>query len=284
MLKADGQVHGLAAYRDGLLVAAGNAGLLALDRSLRVTATLPVTALDVAVSEELVFVAEGQAGVGCYRFDGKAFKALSKTRLEDGARTVRQVSVLRRDLLALQLGARMIAFLRIEENGALTLLDSYPVAGMIYYRNLTARPLSDCFAYSSLREGVSWVRLDSLKPDPSLSLGLESCPFEDGVSVGDAGAVIISKNRYAYLCSPEETPSPDYLESEHAFRGTPVLLGNRLLLLRRTYGEAHLYDVSDPKTPVYLGTASIPAPVSAIRVGNTLLVASGHGGLWRIGL
>jgi phosphoserine aminotransferase len=40
----------------------------------------------------------------------------------------------------------------------------------------------------------------------------------------------------------------------------------------------------DPKTPVYLGTASLPTPVSAIRARNDLLVACGHGGIRRIRL
>lgn len=284
LLKVDGQVHALARHGDALLIAAGNAGVIAVTEALGQIANLPTVALDVAVSKELVFVAEGQAGVGCYSFDGKTFTELSHTRIEDGNRTVRQITVVRKDLLALQLGARMLAFLRIEQDGSLTLLDSFPVAGMIYYRNLTARPLDDCFAYSSLREGVSWVKLDTLKIDPSLSLRLESCPFEDGVSVGENGAVVISRNRYAWIRSPEETAAPDFLASEHAFRGIPILLGDKLLLLRRTYGEAHLYDVGDPSAPVYLGTASIPAPVSAIRRGNDLLIASGHAGVWRIRL
>ena len=284
VLSTDGQVHSLVPLGDLLLVAAGNAGLVAVTQDLEPIATLRVTALDVAVSGKLVFVAEGQGGVGCYRFDGKAFTAVSRTRIEDGARTVRQLSLAAPDLLALQLGARMLAFLRIEKDGTLTQLAAFPVAGMIYYRNLTARALGDCFAYSSLREGVSWVRLDRLSIDPALSLGYESCPFEDGVSVGEGGAVIISKNRYAFITSPEETKAPDFLPSEHAYRGVPILLGDKLLLLRRTYGEAHLYDVKDPKAPVYLGTASVPAPVSAIRLGSELLIASGHAGVWRIRL
>ncbi len=282
VLATDGQVHHLAAFGDYLLVAAGSVGLLAVSRDFAPISALPILALDVAVSGDLVFTAEGQGGVGCYRFDGKSFTAVSHTEIERGDRTVRQITAVEQNLLALQLGARMLAFLRIGENGSLTLLDSFPVSGMIYYRNLTARPLGGCFAYSSLREGVSWVRLDTLRIDPSLSLGYESCPLEDGVSVGEGGAVVISKNRYAFITSPEETASPVFFPSEHAFRGIPILLGDRLLLLRRTWGEAHLYDVRDPQTPVYLGTASIPTPVSAIRIENELLVASGHAGVWRI--
>ena len=281
-LVTDGQVHNLAEYGGNLLVAAGNAGLFACTRELTVTAALPILALDVAVRGDRIFTAEGQGGVGCYTYGEGGFRRLSGILIEDGARSVRQVVAISNERIALQLGARMLAFVKVAPDASLTLETSFPVAGMIYYRNLTARPLESCFAYSSLREGVSWVRLEDLTIDPALSLGLESCPFEDGVSVGENGAVVISKNRYAFVKTPKETKSPDFLSSPHAFRGIPILLGDRLLLLRRTFGEAHLYDVKDPKTPVYIGTASIPSPVSAIRIGDEILVASGHGGIWRI--
>ena len=284
LLSCDGQVHHLAELGDLLLVAAGGAGLLACTKDGRIVNALPTLALDVAVRGDRIFVAEGQGGVCCYSYGEGGFLRLSALLIEEGSRSVRQVVSISDERLVLQLGARMLAFVKVASDRSLTLETSFPVAGMIYYRNLTEQAFGGYFAHSSLREGVSLVSLETLKGVPTLSLGLESCPLEDGISVDDRGAAVISKGRYAFVTSPEEIPSPDFLPSDDPFRGIPHLLGDKLLLLRRTVGEAILYDLKDPKAPVYLGTARIPYPCSAVRIENEILVSAGHSGVYKISL
>ena len=284
VLSLDGQAHNLAVFGDLLLIASGSAGLYACTKDYRIASTLPTLALDVAVRGDRIFVAEGQGGVGCYTYGEGGFRRLSSLLIEEGSRSVRQVVSISDESIVLQLGARMLAFVKVAPDGSLTLETSFPVAGMIYYRNLTEQAFGGYFAHSSLREGVSLVSLETLKSVPALSLGFESCPLEDGISVDGRGAAVISKGRYAFVTSPEEMPSPDFLPSDDLFRGIPHLLGDKLLLLRRTVGEAILYDLKDPKTPVYLGTAKIPYPSSAIRLENEILVSAGHSGVWKISL
>lgn len=291
LFSCGGQIHNTVECQGYYLVAAGNCGLLALDRSGRVIHKTAEgkTVLDVRCGYGFVLSAEGGDGTAVYSFDeDRGFVMRARLLSENGSVSVRQLAVLGDSVIAQQIGVHRIDFAKVTEDGSLVPIKSFSGMGMLYYRNI-CQPLFEgrYFGYYSLNNGASFCEVsdNDVKKTP-YTVGRESCPIETGIALTHDYAVLVYDRKYALVrdidCFGEDKGKTCFKEINGArLNGIPFICGNSLLVLNRCLSTAEIIDISDPENPIFEDRLTLCGnPCSAELVGGDIFISCGHGGLY----
>ena len=285
VFKSSGFIHSIVLLNNEIYVSAGNDGLYILTKDFEEKAHINCDAMDVKLCGNYVIVAQAQKGIGVYNRTDAGIEFVSRTLVDGGRKTARQISVIGKDLVAIQTGQRCIDFYRIDDNGMLTLVRSDDTFATLYYRNLAENLLNKkYFGYSSLNHGINWYDIsDGNINKTEYSLGVESCPIEDGVAVCDEFAVIISSGRYGVMTDALDISSVKFGNpGSHCYKGIPFVFKNLMLLLNRCLDEVQIFDISDLNSPVFVGKSYIPGPSYASEIDKRIFVCCGHDGIYEI--
>lgn len=276
LIAKSGQMHSFVSIGGELLCAAGNRGIVASGSGRSLTDNI---CCDVALAGDIIIAAEADAGAAAYRYENGCLRLLD--RIGFGAANPVREAVDFGGYLLLQLGSVKIQPVRFDRH-----FEKYCEAlniGMLYHRHIARTPA-----------GAYPIAL-SLKPGPELllptdggitrsgySLGLETCPIEEGACGIGGGMILIFNRRYYYLPKPEDIaalPAPIGCDGA-MLNGLPFLCGHRLILLNRVTGRVEILDVSDPARPGFIKRIETRLyPEFAAEIDGRLLVACGHGGI-----
>lgn len=291
LFSCDGQVHNAVEYGEYYLVAAGDRGLLAVDKIGNVIhkITEDKTVLDVRCGCGFVFAAEGCDGTAVYRFDnGNGFALCDRLIPENASAPVRQIAVLDNGFIAQQVGVTRIDFAKVSDNGKLAHINHFINGEMMYYRNI-CQPLfkGKYFGYSSLKNGVSWYEVSEQNVQKTkFTLNRQSCPIEAGFAVTPDYAVIIYHQKYALMrdIKRSDEAALDFKAINGAsLKGIPFICGSHMVVLNRCLSFAEIIDISNPENPIFEERLSLDGhPCSAELIHGEICISCGHAGVYVI--
>jgi len=282
-----GQVRAVRLLGDVAVVAAGSDGihLLQLAPRIRKLARYETQgfAMDVAVSGELVLVAEDEGGLSIWRRDGRRSLSLLG-RYKPRGKTVRAVVVPEGGRLAmLQMGLSELHIIDIGNEREPRCLFVDRGHGFLY--DISER-LADG-RYACVLWQLGGVRWYDLRAEGAPGFSGDEYPHRlgnNGLVVVDNTAAVIYAGGLLLLKRGETTP-PDGMKVVHvrgvALRGKPRLFGNRLYISSRERGDITVLDVSDIWSPRLVDSFNIAGNPSRIVLRDgAMVIPNGYEGLW----
>lgn len=287
--RPDGQVWAVAFVDDTALVAAGAAGLHAVQlwpeiKRLSVFST-DGFARDVAVSGDTVYVAESTGGLSIWRRDEQSIlKPIGRYRPKRGG--VAQVVVPPPGRYALlHVGQNELQIVDVSDlhNPVLMLDDRH--LGLFYtfplVRDLFEDRYACCLWHAS---GYRWYDLSG-DPKPLYSGDHYEmrANFADGMAVLDDKALLVSRGKLTRIGRDERRPLEDlpfhgvpgkYLSGKPEIEGTTMYLSNRVR------GTIQVVDISQLDTPRLQAELQLDEHPGLIRIHNqTPVIPAGYQGL-----
>ena len=293
LYNTNSQLHSFVQSGENLLAACGENGIVRLDTNGNFIDSFATRGIchDIAlVSDNLIATAEGDSGCALYRLTDQIIE-LSRIGFGTGL-SVREVIAVG-DKLVLQLGGGSIAAVRVVTDNSLRLkqLGARLGFGMLYHRHIARTPCvsgSDVYIVAlPLAGGPELLRLsDDGIERTGISLGRETCPFEEG-ACGFGDRIICALNRKYYcldnLAQLKALPEPEECSGSR-LSGLPFVCGERLLLLNRMTGLIEVFDISSPHSPRLIKqveTGLFPEFAASVKVDGSerIYIALGHAGL-----
>ena len=284
-----GQVHSVAFSGDTALVAAGGAGMHAvrLWPDIQRLHVLPTRgfARDVAVREELVYVAEATGGLSIWRRDESAFwKPMARYRPEDGG--VAQVVVPPPGHYALlHVGRNELQILDVTDprNPRLVLTDRH--LGLFYTFALSRELLDNRYAAALWHaSGYRWYDLyGGDKPAFSGDHFRMQANFADGMTPFKGQALLVSGGKVALVPREEEHPVEEAVF--HGVKGIylsgkPTVDGSTLYLSNRVRGTIKVVDIARIESPRLLAELQLDEHPGPVVVHNGIpVIPAGYQGL-----
>jgi len=287
--RPEGQVWSVAFFGDTALVAAGAAGLHAVElwpevKRLRVFPTEGF-ARDVAVYDDYAYVAEATGGLSIWKRDDDALlKPVGRYRPKRGG--VAQVVVPppgRYALLHVGQNELQIVDVSNPQKPVLMLTDRY--LGLFYTFPLVRGLLDDRYACCLWHAtGYRWYDLyGGPKPVYSGDHYAMRANFADGMASLGTKALLVSRGRYAIIGRDENRP-PEALPAHgvkgHYLSGKPTVDGATMYLTNRVRGTFQVVDISQIESPRLLAKIQLDEHPSPVVVHNgTPLIPAGYQGL-----
>jgi hypothetical protein len=287
--KPDGQVYAVAFADDTALVAAGAAGLHAVQLSPEIKMLAEYAtdgfAMDVKVLGDKVYVAEGKGGMSIWRRKGDAsLECLG--RYEVKGQSIKQVVVPapgRYALLHVGPSALHIVDVSDPAHPKLALKDSR--LGLLYGYQITDGLLdgryASCFWHVT---GFYWYDLYG-GPAPVYT----GDNYAQRMS-GENGTALIGKNMLVtyggkyFLLSPKETRPPEALPKfgieGRNLDGKPSVFGTTLYVSNRYWGRVSRVDISSLEAPKLLNAVDLDGnPGVVVEHNGKMVIPAGYQGL-----
>lgn len=286
--RPDGQVHAVAARGDLAVVACGRAGIhsLRIDGGLSPLHALAARGLvtDVCIFGDVVFAAEGAAGMSVWRLGNDG--GLAKLgRYEVPGRTVKYLSVPGPGRFALlQVGGSTVHIVDVSDPARPRLAMEDTRHGLLYGHQLGDGLLGGRYAAVFWHvSGLHWYDLREERPVFAGQHPEGRFDPLNGIAVlGDR--LIATRNGGLVRFDEAEKRPLDSLTVHRAGKtwltGKPTVAGTRVALANRALGNVFLLDVTEFEQPRLLDTLSLegnPGRVAFTRDG--MLIPAGYDGL-----
>ncbi len=290
--KPEGQVWAVSAVGERVFAACGRDGLhvLTLDKDFRLVQRIATrdVAVDVAATEERVYVAEGSAGLSIWE-RGPDGSLAPLGRFRAGTLPVRQVVAPdggRYVLLAVGQSWLYIVDVTDPEHPRGVLRDARP--GLLYGEQITEglfdKRYACCFWHVS---GFHWYDLEA-EPTPEFSGDNWACRVgaANGMALlpdGRRALVTTRENAYVIVTRGERRPLdelPRYGVAGSPMLGKPSVFGNTLYVTHRPAGDVTVLDISDLQRPRSLERFDLSGnPGVIIEHRGRVLIPAGYQGL-----
>ncbi len=286
--RPDGQVHAVAASGDLAVVACGRAGIhsVRIDGGLSPLCALPARGIvtDVCIHGDVVFAAEGAAGMSMWRLvtDGRLAEL---GRYEVPGRAVKYLSVPEPGRFALlQVGGSTVHIVDVSDPAHPRLAMEDTRHGLLYGHQLSDGLLGGRYAAVFWHvSGLHWYDLREARPVFAGQYPDGRFDPLSGIAVlGDH--LIATRNGGLVRLGEAEMRPLDALPVHRAGKtwltGKPVVGGGRVALANRALGSVFLLDVTEFEQPRLLDALSLegnPGRVAFTRDG--MLIPAGYDGL-----
>lgn len=271
--RPEGQVYSVSMLDDTALVAAGAAGLHAVQLwpTIRKLAVFPTAgfARDVAVHGRKVYVAEANGGLSIWEpNDATVLRRIGLYRPKAGG--VAQVVLSPQGKLALlHVGHNELQIVDVQNSAASKLIMSERHLGLFYTFPIARTFLNDRYACVLWHaSGYRWYDLDGQTPPMrSAHHFAMRANFADGIGMLDDQAILVTRGKYALLQRTETRPVeelPFYEIPGVRLTGKPTLDGDTMYLSNRVLGTVQAVDISDLQHPRLLSQIQLnehPGPV-----------------------
>jgi len=285
-----GQVYA-AAEKEGLVYAAcGSDGIHVLDAQLNLVKHYATEgfAMDVQVSGNRLFAAQGSQGLVCYQVKGSTLESFASYRAD---RAIRQVQVTPDGRFAVvHAGGSGYEILRFSERKQIERVEQIRGwGGLVYYRQLCNGFINDRIIGGTWCAGRTFMsdlgRADPIElPDP---IGLLPDMKTGGYAAHGEMALVTRKGGYSLYQPLEkgeyEGEKPVYrIDGGPEFHGKPTVRGNILVTCDRIDGEVSVIDISNPKKPELIRQFQISGNPDLAFIGKKhVLIPAGRQGLIR---
>tara|TARA_R110002096_G_scaffold318022_11_gene512442 strand:- start:5315 stop:7435 length:2121 start_codon:yes stop_codon:yes gene_type:complete len=288
-----GQVYA-AVEENGLIYAAcGSDGIHVLDQDLGLLQKHPTTgfAMDVQMSGEKLYAAQGSEGLVCYKVDGPALKKVTSYETN---RAIRQVRVAPNGRYAVvHAGGGGYEILDVSNWDELQRTKQIRGwGGLVYYRQLCNGFIGDgliCGTWCAGRTFMSDLSEDEPVelPDP---LGLLPDMSRGGYAACGDYALLTRKGGYS-IYKPLRDGEYDFetpvyrIPNGPSFYGKPTVRGNTLVTCNRIDGDVTVLDISDLKTPKLVQKFKVQGTPDLAFIGDGhVLIPAGRQGLIKFDL
>ncbi len=288
--RPEGQVHAVGFAGDTALVAAGTAGLHAVElwpeiRKLKVYKTEGIIR-DVKVRGDWAYAAEGKGGLSIWKIEGEGNLTLT-SRYRAGNSPVKQVVVPASGEYAfLHVGANALHFVDITEPASPKRVLKDSRHGLLYGNQITDGLLEGryacCFWHVT---GFYWYDLQA--GDIPAYTG-NNYRFRVGAQNGMAllkeDSLVTNRNGKYFILGRKETRSPDdlpqYGVKGHGLSGKPTVHGNKLYVSNRFTGSVSEVNITDIRKPKLLRHLQLPEHPGIVVVHkNKPVIPAGYQGL-----
>ena len=287
--KPPGQVYGVAMSGDVALVAAGMAGLHAVELWPEINKLAQYAtegfAMDVEALEDRVYVAEGKGGMSIWHSEGEApLRPIGRYQVE--GYSIKQVVVPPPGKYALvHVGPGRLDIVDVSDptRPARVLKDSH--LGLFYSSPIADRLVEDryacCFWHVT---GFYWYDLyGGPKPVYSGDNYRFRVGSRNGLAPLKKDSLVTYRGKY-FLLRRSETRPPEALPSVgidgHDLTGKPSIFGTTLYVSDRYSGNVSAVDISEPHNPRLLDHLALPEHPGLVVVHEGVaLVPAGYQGL-----
>ena len=294
LYKPDGQVYAVAFAGDVAFVAAGAAGIHAVELWPRITklAERPTEgfAMDVKVLGDRVFVAEGRGGLSIWRHTGDGqLRPIGRYRA--GGQPIKQVVVPPPGKYALlHVGANTMHIVDVAAPTHPTRVLSHKHLGLLYGYQIADGLLEGRYASCMWHvTGYYWFDLYG-GPTPIYTGDNYHHRFNasDGMAMRQSDALVTRNGKYSILKRGETRPPdelPAYGIPGHRLRGKPTLDGTTLFVACRDRGTVSAVDITKIDTPRLLDHIALDGNpnIVVVRHGDAIIPAGYQGLLvWHV--
>lgn len=283
-----GQVYA-AFEKDGLIYAAcGSDGIHVLDENLTLLKKYPTAgfAMDVQVSGDRLYAAQGSEGLVAYRVSGPDLERLAAYRT---SRAIRQVRVAPGGRFAVvHAGGGGYEIIDVSSPAEMKLVEQITGwGGLVYYRQLCNGFIDGdliCGTWCAGRTFLSDLSGEEPRelPDP---VNLLPDMKSGGYAACGEYALLTRKGGYSFykpLRDGEyESEVPVYrVPGGPEFSGKPTVRGNTLVTCDRIEGDISILDISDLKAPELLRSFTLSGTPDLAFIGEKdILIPAGRQGL-----
>lgn len=271
-----GQIHHFVECDGKIYCASGDLGIEVLDSKGDLLYRKETSGIchDLCLHQGKLYTAEGDCGIGCYHIGEELTEC---ARLTD-AGCVRQITEAGEDLLA-QVGCKTILCL----TSALQ-IKAEAKAAPLYHRHLS-RTLAGRYAIAMpLAKGPTLLDAENNLQKVAV-LGINACPFEDGVCGYNDKLILLFRGKYLCLDDPKDiSEQTEGIAVDGALlSGIPHAFGDTLVILNRYAGTVELLNIADPHHPKFIKRIQTDgAPESCGMIGGELYVCLGFKGIIKL--
>ncbi len=283
-----GQVYAAVEENGFVYTACGTGGIVVLDQELRplVTHTTAGFALDVQVVGDVLYVAEGSAGLACYRIDGVKMALLGRYPCSQPVRQVRVTPDGRRAVI--QVGGSVYEVVDVADAANPRLIRTEKGwGGLIYYRQMCNGFISGRYTCGTWCAGRTFMLdcgTDEPTPLPDVT-GVMPDMEAGGYCPCGPYALVTRDGGYSYYRpgDPDEELPVYRLADGSTFYGKPTCHGNLLVACNRISGEVTVVDISRLAEPRLLARFTVSGNPDCASIGeHAILVPAGYQGVFRL--
>jgi len=287
LYKIDGNIHSVAEKGEYIYVACGKMGIQVLDRNLSLVSTFETegSVVDLKISGDILYTAEGRNGLGIYRIYGNNVSYINRFNVS-GTDAILSIEISQNEnYIFAQNGIHKVKILDISDIGEIKQYDEFTCANM-YYRALSGNNFGSIVCVQGLKSIIcyGYSRREPVKLGEIATTSNE----HSGIAIIDNTLLINRKGGYSIF--DFENNDNDTLEDSPVYRignrsliGKMVVSNNILVITQAQQGRINIIDISDLKNPALLKSIDVPgSPQLAYMNDDTIYIPLLNEGLMKI--
>lgn len=274
--------------------AAGSNGIKVYTKNMELVGNYQTKgfAKDLKITDNIMYVAESDCGLGVYELDGKQIREIGRCNYDSYNTAFSYLSVFpNQKYLLAQIGWSRYAIIDVT-NPRSPKIEKETTTGTMYYHNLCNGLVSEKYTCVYDRSYITWFSLNNDNQVTQVCK-LNNTVYEETSGVAAAGdyALTVYNNGYIYYkpdtVSQESLKSAKYVKIPNVkkLKGEPTVYGDILIVSYGVNRQITMIDISDIDNPKLIAQVSVDGNPGIVYVNEkNIFVPLGHGGILKIDL